>query len=129
MPTSKAPRVLVVDDHPDAAEVWALYLRSAGFEVETARDGEQALHRVRESRPDVVVTDLALPRVSGLELARALRADAATRDLPLIAATGSGDQEVLAEARLAFHTVLVKPCDPDELVRQLRLVLTSERSV
>lgn len=129
MPTSDPPRVLVVDDHPDAVEVWALFLRSAGFDVDTALDGEEALDRVRDSRPDVIVTDLTLPRMSGLELARVLSADASTRDLPLIAATGSGDQSVLAEARSTFRAVLSKPCDPDELVRQLRRVLSAVASV
>jgi CheY-like chemotaxis protein len=113
----------VVDDHPDAVDLWALYLRAEGFDVDTAHDGEQALQRVRAARPDAIVMDLNLPVLSGLEVARSLAGDAATRDISLIAATGCADRGVLQAAQSIFQVILAKPCDPDELVRQLRTVL------
>lgn len=109
--------------------MWALYLTGSGFDVDTAFDGAEALNAVRASCPDVIVTDLTLPGLSGLELARTLRGDATTRHVPLIAATGSADQSLLAEARSWFQLVLTKPCDPDELVRQLRRVLAAASAV
>jgi CheY-like chemotaxis protein len=127
MPASNPPRVLVVDDHPDAAEVWALYLRGEGFDVDTAHDGEEALRRVRDARPDAIVMDLNLPNLSGLDVARSLAADAATRDISLIAATGCADRSVLQAARSLFQVILSKPCDPNELVRQLHTVLDRGR--
>lgn len=61
MPASARPRILVVDDYADATEVWALYLSSVGFDVETAADGHEAIAHVRSHPPDVVVLDLNLP--------------------------------------------------------------------
>src|SRR5262245_54794851 len=70
-----AMRILVIDDYVDAVEVWELYLRAAGFEVLTATDGVSGLQLARTERPDVVVMDLQMPGLSGVEVAQALRAD------------------------------------------------------
>ena len=80
--------VLLVDDFVDALEVWTLFLSAAGFSVATAADGAAGLDKARTLRPDAIVMDLQMPGLSGPEVARALRADDATRDIPLIAATG-----------------------------------------
>jgi CheY-like chemotaxis protein len=125
MPTSRQPRVLVVDDYVDATEVWSLYLRSSGFEVETADDGPQAIARVLAGRPDIVVMDLNLPGCSGIEVARALRADATARHIPLIAATGCADRRELETASEYFELIVTKPCDPAELVVQIRRLLAA----
>jgi CheY-like chemotaxis protein len=113
----------VVDDHPDAVDLWALYLRAEGFDVDTAQGGQEALRRVGQTPPDVIVMDLTLPDLSGIEVARALASDAGTHAIPLIAATGCADRGVLQAARLFFKVILPKPVDPDELLRQLRRVL------
>jgi CheY-like chemotaxis protein len=113
--------ILLVDDYPDAVDVLAIYLRGEGFEVLTACDGEHALREARRVRPQLIVMDLEMPILSGYEVAARLRADAETRDIPLIAATGHSHARQLEEARLAgFDAVIVKPCDPDELVREIR---------
>ena len=113
--------VLIVDDYPDALDVWALYLRAEGFTVLTAADGQQALARAHSERPDVVVLDLELPDVSGCDVARELRAAADTCHIPLIAATGCSHSVQLDRARASgFDKVLVKPCDPDDLVSEIR---------
>ena len=119
MPASST--VLIVDDYPDALDVWALYLRAEGFRVLTATDGAQALTQVRTHHPDVVVLDLELPDVSGCDVARQLRASPDTCHLPLIAATGCSHGVQLERAREAgFDRVMVKPCDPDVLVEEIR---------
>ncbi len=123
MPTPTLPRVLIVDDYPDATEVWALYLRASGFDVETASDGPEAIARVTETRPSIVVMDLDLPGCSGIDVARALDADPQTRSIPRIAATGCSDRRTLDEARAHFTMIVTKPCDPSELVVQLRRLL------
>lgn len=117
------PCILVVDDYADATEVWALYLRSAGFEVHTAADGLEAIEYVRTHLPDLVVLDLKLPGCSGIDVARTLQADAAARDVPLIAMTGSADRRELDAARVLFRAVVGKPCDPAVLVTHIRELL------
>jgi two-component system, cell cycle response regulator DivK len=109
--------VLIVDDYPDALEVWQLYLRGAGFEVLTATDGVAALALATSALPSLVVLDLELPGLSGLQVAHALKAEVATRHIPLIAVTGHSHQHQIDQALFAgFAQVLVKPCDPDVLV-------------
>jgi CheY-like chemotaxis protein len=121
-----APRVLIVDDYPDAIEVWELYLRSEGFEVLTAANGHVALDTALAAMPDLVVMDLELPGLSGYEVARRLRAADGTRDIPLIAATGCSHDAQLAEARaVGFDAILIKPCDPGELVDEIRRLIAA----
>jgi CheY-like chemotaxis protein len=123
-PATAAPTILLVDDYLDALEVWDVYLRSAGFNVLTAADGQQAVAMVEAQRPDLVVMDLNLPGLSGIEVARVLRSREETRDLPLIAATGySYDTETDGGRQAGFDAVIVKPCDPELLVAEIRRLL------
>ncbi len=119
------PTVLIVDDYPDALDVWELYLSAAGFHVITAGDGHQALDRATRDKPDAIVMDLELPGKSGYEVARDLRARVDTRGIPLIAATGYSHAKQLDAARASgFDTVIVKPCDPEALVAAIRRLLS-----
>ncbi len=114
--------VLIVDDYPDALEVWEIFLSVAGFTVATATDGLAGLDTARTLCPDVIVMDLQMPGLSGFELARALRDDVRTRHIPLIAVSGNS-RTTLTEMRAAgFDSLLVKPCDPDTLVAEIRRV-------
>lgn len=116
--------ILIVDDYPDALDVWELYLRAEGFNVLTAADGPQALSSARAAVPDLVVMDLELPGMSGIEVANALRASDATRHIPIIAATGYSHSQQLDKGRTAsFDAVMIKPCDPDGLVGEIRRLL------
>lgn len=113
--------VLIVDDYPDALDVWEVFLRGAGYNVLTAANGPQALECAATAHPDVIVMDLELPGMSGFEVARQLRADAQTKAIPLIAATGYSHTAQLDQAhRSGFDAVLVKPCDPDLLLTTIR---------
>jgi CheY-like chemotaxis protein len=119
--------VLIVDDYPDALDVWQLYLRGAGFDVLTATDGLAGLELASASLPSLVVLDLELPGLSGLQVATALKAAPATSQIPLIAVTGHSHQHQLDQARAAgFAQVLVKPCDPDVLVATIHRLLDHE---
>jgi two-component system, cell cycle response regulator DivK len=120
--------ILIVDDYPDALDIWAIYLRSLGYRVSTASDGAEAIAQVERQRPDLVVLDLELPRVSGFEAAKMLRRNPETRHIPLIAATGYSHVTQLDRAREAgFDRIVIKPCDPDYLVEEIeRLLLASE---
>jgi CheY-like chemotaxis protein len=119
-------KILIVDDYRDALDVWRLYLRSEGFSVLTAADGVAAITVATEEHPDLIVLDLELPGKTGIEVAQTLRAQASTRGIPLIAATGYSHVKQLDLARKAgFDTVVVKPCDPVALVGEIRRLLHS----
>ena len=116
--------ILIVDDYPDALDIWALYLSSLGYRVSTAGDGEMALAQAERQRPDLIVLDLELPRLSGFDVAERLRANPETRHIPLIAATGYSHVKQLDRARRAgFDQIVVKPCDPDMLVEEIERLL------
>ena len=116
-----AATILIVDDYPDALDVWDLYLRASGFEVLRAEDGNTALQTACDHVPDLVVMDLELPGLSGCQVASALRQRDDTRHIPLIASTGhSLPAKLDAARRSGFDLVLIKPCDPAELVEAIR---------
>jgi CheY-like chemotaxis protein len=116
--------ILIVDDYPDALEIWTIYLRSVGYEVSTAADGAGAIEQAEQLHPDVIVLDLELPGISGFEAARRLRRGPSTHDIPLIAATGYSHHRQLDMAREAgFDQVMVKPLDPDSLVEEIERLL------
>lgn len=113
-------RILLVDDYPDALEMWGLYLRSLGYDVQTAADGLSALDMAFAAVPDVIVMDLELPGITGFEAARRLREHPLTAHVPLIAATGYSHLKQLDQARSAgFDSIIVKPCDPGLLVAEI----------
>src|SRR3984893_6757616 len=84
----RVSRILVVDDEPDQRFLLRRIFERAGHEVSDARDGAAALKAVRESVPDLVVTDMMMPVMGGMELVRCLRADSATAHIPVLAASG-----------------------------------------
>jgi CheY-like chemotaxis protein len=110
-------RVLIVEDDPDARELLTLVLANAGADVRTAADGQIGLRVAEECRPDVVVTDLAMPRMDGLEMVRQLRQRVPTQKTPVIVVTGQavGDTPTKAQA-VGCTELLTKPCDLDHLV-------------
>jgi two-component system, cell cycle response regulator DivK len=122
--------ILIVDDYPDALDIWALYLGSLGYEISTASDGAQALAQAQRLLPDLIVLDLELPRISGYEVARQLRANPDTQHIPLIAATGYSHGHQLDLARASgFDEIVIKPCDPDALVEIIRRLLHSAQMI
>src|SRR5688572_4245944 len=90
---SAAGSVLVVDDEERARKLVAVALRRAGYEVTLASDGTEALERVGEATPDLILSDVMMPGVDGLELLRRLRAEPSTRSIPVILLTGKGAVE------------------------------------
>ena len=117
--------ILIVDDYPDALDIWAIYLQSMGYRVSTAADGLSAVDKAEELLPDLIVLDLELPGLTGFEVAQRLRATPATSPIPLIAATGYSHARQLDMARQSgFDAVVVKPCDPDMLVQEIERLLS-----
>jgi DNA-binding response OmpR family regulator len=114
-------KVLIVDDEPNIREVVGLYLRRDGHTVVSATDGEEALEAFRESEPDLVVLDLMLPKISGLEVFRRMRAD---RRVPLIMLTARGEEEErIVGLSLGADDYIVKPFSPRELAARVAAVL------
>lgn len=109
-------RILIVDDNRDSAESLSILLQMRGHEVRTAYDGETGLRIAGEFSPDIVLLDIGLPRLSGLEAAQRLRQDLGLHDALLIAMTGYGQEEDKRRSREAgFNAHLVKPVDFGEL--------------
>jgi two-component system, cell cycle response regulator DivK len=121
-----APLILVVEDYPDAREMYAEYLRFSGFRVLEARNGEEALARARQDVPDVVLMDLALPLMDGWEATRRLKSDPRTARTLVVALTGhalAGHAE--GARRAGCDAFVTKPCLPDELVEVIHKLLAS----
>jgi CheY-like chemotaxis protein len=119
-----APLVLVVEDYPDAREMYSEYLRFSGFRVAEARNGEEALEKAFTLLPDVVLMDLALPLMDGWEATRRLKSDPRTAQILVVALTGhalAGHQE--GARRAGCDAFVTKPCLPDELVDEIRRLL------
>jgi DNA-binding response OmpR family regulator len=113
--------ILVVDDEPNIREVVGLYLRRDGHAVVAAADGEEALDLYRRTRPDLVVLDLMLPKVSGLEVCRRIQA---ARRVPLIMLTARGEEEDrIVGLGLGADDYVVKPFSPRELAARVAAVL------
>jgi two-component system, cell cycle response regulator DivK len=126
MDTGAGKHILIVDDYPDALDIWAIFLRACGYKVSTAGDGAEAIAQAERLLPDLIVLDLELPKVSGFDVAKRLRSVTATRKIPLIAATGYSHIKQLDNARASgFDHIVIKPCDPDMLVEKIECLLQS----
>jgi chemotaxis protein histidine kinase CheA/CheY-like chemotaxis protein len=125
-PLVEAPRpfALAVDDSLSARRSLAQCVQDAGFEVRTARDGLEAIAIIDGRRPDIVLADLEMPRMNGLELTAHLRANPATRDLPVIMITSRSTDKHRREAeRAGVNVYLTKPFAEDELLDQIHRLL------
>jgi DNA-binding response OmpR family regulator len=113
--------ILVVDDEPQILEICCDYLKAAGFDVLTERDGLAALATARRARPDLIVLDLMLPGMDGLDVCRALRRDS---EIPIIMLTARfAEADKLTGLELGADDYLTKPFSPRELVARVRTVL------
>jgi CheY-like chemotaxis protein len=124
-------RILLVDAAPDERAMYAVALRVRGYDVTESADGEQALAETRMAAPDLIVSDVVLPKVDGLRFLAAVRADTATRDIPFIMLTGYEQPlNVIMDAKAAGATsVRIKPCLPETLVNDIDAVLSRARAV
>ena len=114
-------RVLVVDDYPDAREMYREYLASMGFDVVEAANGLEAITRAVETVPDVILMDMALPVLDGEQATRRLKADSRTAAIPVVALSGYEAPE--SGGREHFAAFLLKPCLPEDVVKAIRAAL------
>jgi two-component system phosphate regulon response regulator PhoB len=119
-----AERILVVDDEPDLLELVRVNLRQAGYEVETAEAGREALDRLRRRPPDLMVLDLMLPDLSGTEICRRVRQDPELASLPIVMLTAKADEvDRVVGLELGADDYVTKPFSPRELTLRVRAVL------
>jgi CheY-like chemotaxis protein len=126
---SERPLVLLVEDDRDGRLLFADWLEGAGFRVEQAHNGLQALERAFDVLPDAILTDLNIPGIDGFELTRRLKNDPRTALVPVLAVTGYAPftQDPARADRAGIDGVLRKPCDPDELAHTLKTLILEAR--
>ena len=118
------PKILVVDDEPDAVELVSFNLKAAGFDVVTAADGVEALKRAKEYQPDMLVLDVMLPEVDGLEVCKIIRRDPSVAHIPIIMLTAKAAEiDRVLGLELGADDYVTKPFSPRELVLRIRKIL------
>lgn len=112
--------LLVVDDDPDSLTALQLLLSALGFEVATARSAQEALTRIQQRLPDLIITDCEMPRMSGLEFCRVLRKGDQTRDIPIVLYTG---KDIAENGPKAYDRIVAKPADADAILSTIGALL------
>ena len=120
--------MLIVDDSRDAREMYALYFRTVGYDAVTADDGDAGIEVATKLKPDIIVMDLAMPRISGVSAAHHLKNDPRTRKIPIILLTGHGHRAIHEGAlEMGIDLFLTKPCLPEDLEGHVRRLLDERR--
>jgi two-component system, OmpR family, alkaline phosphatase synthesis response regulator PhoP len=119
-------RVLVVDDEADLVRILQFGLQAIGYQVETASDGQEALKKARETKPDIILLDLMLPKLDGYKVCRLLKFDERYKNIPIIilsARTQEGDQLLAME--MGANRFITKPYDFSEVLSHIEALLKS----
>ena len=120
----KKAKILVVDDEPDALELIGFNLKAAGYEVITAEDGNEALKKARAFLPALILLDLMIPEVDGLEVCKILRREAATAGIPIVMVTAkAAELDRVLGLELGANDYVTKPFSPRELVLRVKNLL------
>jgi len=123
---SPIPRILIVDDEPDNRQVLRTLLSlKGGYEVDQAADGEEALSRVADAIPHLILLDVMMPGIDGFTVCRRIKAEARTRDIPVILLTAKGDvRSKIKGLEAGADDYITKPFHPDEVLARVRSLLT-----
>jgi two-component system, cell cycle response regulator DivK len=113
--------ILIVDDFEANRELNSFILSNAGFQVDCASDGREALDKTFQLQPDLIIMDLSLPDISGWDAVRRLKSDDKTKQIPIIVLTGHSIDGL--ESAMGCERVLTKPCLPDKIVAEVANVL------
>ena len=123
------PRILVVDDEPEAVELVEFNLKQAGYAVSTAVDGAEALKKARSQTPDLIVLDVMLPEMDGFEICKTLRDEAPTARTPILMLTAKAAEiDRVLGLELGADDYLTKPFSPRELLLRIKKILARGRS-
>ncbi len=125
----KKHKIVVVEDETDIRELIAHNLEREGFEVRTASDGEEAIQLVREILPELVLLDLMIPKLDGLEVCKVIKNDEKTSQIPIIMVTAKGEEsDIILGLGLGADDYLTKPFSPKELLARIKAVLRRGQS-
>jgi two-component system phosphate regulon response regulator PhoB len=118
------PKILVVEDDRDILQLLTYNLRAAGFEISTSQDGYDALALIKQQLPDIVLLDLLLPGLDGLEICKELKRSSETKSIPVIMLTARGEEvDRVVGLELGADDYVVKPFSPRELILRIKAVL------
>ena len=122
-------KILIADDERDIRDLVAFALRFAGYEVLTTSNGEEAVRAVLEELPDLILLDVRMPRMTGYEACRQIKAQPGTQDIPIIFLSAKGQEaEVNAGLQLGAVEYIVKPFSPDDLLTRVKTILGNHRT-
>src|SRR5258707_8295627 len=117
-------QILIIEDESDVADLLEMTLRKAGFKASTAGDGASGLQKARDNRPDFIILDLMLPKMSGLEVCRILKGDAATSHIPILMLTAKAEEiDRIVGLEFGADDDVTKRCSPREVTLRIRAIL------
>lgn len=117
-------RILIAEDEPDIRELVAFTLRFAGHEVVATSNGEEALQQAGSIIPDLILMDVRMPKMTGYDACRAMKADPSLKDIPIVFLSAKGqDAEIQTGLDAGAEEYLLKPFAPDQLVERVRAIL------
>lgn len=122
-------KILIIEDEPDVVDLLTLHLRKAGFAVSTATDGAVGLRKAREETPALIILDLLLPKMPGLEICRALKTDITTKQIPVLMLTAKAEEiDRIVGLEFGADDYVTKPFSPRELVLRVNAILRRGKS-
>jgi DNA-binding response OmpR family regulator len=117
-------RILIAEDEPDIRELVAFTLRFAGHEVIATSNGEEALHQATQIVPDIIIMDVRMPKMTGYDACRAMKADVKIKDIPVVFLSAKGqDSEIQTGLDVGAEDYLLKPFAPDQLAERVKTIL------
>src|SRR5262252_771718 len=124
MDTGSGRKILIIEDESDVADLLEMGLRKAGFKTTTVADGASGLQKVRDARPDFIILDLMLPKMSGLEVCKILKSDTATSHTPILMLTAKAEEiDRIVGLEFGADDYVTKPFSPREVVLRIRAIL------
>ncbi len=118
------PKILIAEDEPDIRELVAFTLRFAGYEVVTASNGEEAVQMASRELPDMALMDVRMPRMTGYDACRLMKANPELKDIPVVFLSAKGqDSEIATGLAAGAEEYLLKPFAPDQLTERVRAIL------
>jgi DNA-binding response OmpR family regulator len=117
-------RILIAEDEPDIRELVAFTLRFAGHEVTATSNGEEALKQASQLIPDIIIMDVRMPKMTGYDACRAMKADIMLKDIPVVFLSAKGqDSEIQTGLDVGAEEYLLKPFAPDQLAERVKAIL------
>jgi CheY-like chemotaxis protein len=127
--SEQSPLILIADDEDDIKMILSMYLETCGLRVLTAYDGLDAIERIKESKPDLVLMDIMMPVLDGVEVTRQIKSAEETRDIPIVMLTAAAQSEMVERAlKAGAEEYIAKPFEPDRVKEVIDRILSKKRS-